>query len=60
MTLALAFWVVILFWVVLHGIGIYRGIITEGSGLAYIVPFLLLFLLFVLLGWAVFGAPIKG
>ena len=50
MTLAVAFWVCMLIWLVWTGWQSWPNVAGNG----------LLFLLFVLLGWKVFGAPIHG
>ena len=56
MSLGLAYWILMLLWLVgalYHGFAIAPGnyYLTGGS--------LLLFLLFLLLGWSVFGAPLR-
>ena len=54
MTLGLAFYILMLLWL---AFGIWR----DWPGNAYVVGGnLMLFLLFLLLGWKVFGAPIHG
>lgn len=57
MTLGLVFWILMLIWLV-FGIAVYSGKLVG----PYSVwgNTLLLFILFLLLGWAAFGAPIKG
>ena len=56
MTFTLLFWILMLFWA-LFGLAWWRGLVgpygPHGSGV-------LLFLLFLLLGWRVFGAPLHG
>ncbi len=52
MSLAIAFWIVMLLWLVANGVAFYRSNVFPGESL---IPFLL----FLLLGWQVFGAPIK-
>lgn len=53
MTLGLAYWIIMLIWFVL---GLY---VTWGVGSHFLVAGnLLLFLLFILLGWKVFGPPL--
>jgi hypothetical protein len=55
MTLGLAFWIIMLIWLVFGGL-VHFGLIAS----AYVgVSTLLLFVLFMLLGWAVFGAPLR-
>lgn len=53
MTLSLCFWILMLLWLVANGAAFYRQGVFPGEN---ILPFLL----FGLLGWAVFGAPIHG
>jgi hypothetical protein len=54
MTLGLAFWVIMLVWFV-FGLAVHFGMV----GVAYAgAGTLLLFVLFGLLGWQVFGAPL--
>jgi hypothetical protein len=57
MSLQLLFWILMLFWLVF---GFWSGYVP---GQPYTVKAwggnLLLFLLFVILGWQVFGAPVK-
>lgn len=54
MTLALVFWVLMLLWLVLGFVW------PSGEGRARYFPWLMHFLLFAVLGWAVFGSPIAG
>ena len=54
MTLGLAFWIIMLLWAVF---GVWRN--WPAPGLP-VVGDLLLFILFLLVGWKVFGAPIHG
>jgi hypothetical protein len=54
MTLGLAFWVIMLIWLV-FGFLIHFGIV---GGIYAGANVLLLFVLFLLLGWQVFGTPI--
>lgn len=55
MTLGLAYWIIMLLWFVL---GLY---ITWGLGNHFLVGGnVLLFILFALLGWKVFGPPLHG
>ena len=56
MTLGLAFWILMLIWLV--G-GIYWGY-TNVANHFYIGGNVLLFILLLLLGWQVFGAPLHG
>jgi len=57
MTLGLCYWILMLIWLV-FGILWHVGLI--GSGYAPLGSAILLFILFALLGWQVFGSPIKG
>lgn len=57
MTRGLIFWVIMLVWLV-FGIASHFGFVAAPYSLLGGV--LLLFILFALLGWQVFGAPIKG
>jgi hypothetical protein len=54
MTLALCFWILMLLWFCLNGYIVWRGNVDYPLGT------LLPWLLFLLLGWATFGAPIKS
>jgi hypothetical protein len=54
MTLGLAFWIIMLVWAVFGGL-LYAGMVTTAwAG----VSTLLLFVLFLILGWQTFGAPL--
>jgi hypothetical protein len=56
MTLGLAFWILMLVWFIF-------GVVVHAGWAAPYGPIgnmLLLFVLFLLLGWKVFGAPIHG
>ncbi len=56
MTFALAYWIIIFLWLI-FGLASYRGLVgTYG----FIGNSLMLFILFLILGWRVFGAPIHG
>jgi hypothetical protein len=55
MTLGLAFWVLMLVWAV-FGALLHFGMIAGAIGAA--TNIILLFVLFALLGWAVFGPPL--
>ena len=57
MTRGLIFWVLMLVWLV-FGIVWHFGVVGAPYGILGGV--LLLFILFALLGWQVFGAPIRG
>jgi hypothetical protein len=57
MTRGLIFWVIMLVWLV-FGIVWHFGVIA--GAYAPLGGVLLLFILFALLGWQVFGPPIKG
>jgi len=52
MSLAIAFWICMLLWLIANGAAWYRQGVFPGENL---IPFLL----FVFLGWQIFGAPIK-
>jgi hypothetical protein len=56
MTLQLLFWILMIFWAIFIGWGYYEPTrpYVRGGG------WLLTFVLFAILGWAIFGAPIKG
>lgn len=54
MTLSLIFWILMLLWLVAYGAEHFGGPPWSGR-----VGSVLLFLLFLALGWAVFGAPIR-
>lgn len=56
MSLGLAFWVLMLIWLV-FGLAWHFGVIGAHGPLG---SALLLFLLFLLLGWKVFGPPLQG
>jgi hypothetical protein len=55
MTRGLAFWVLMIIWLV-FGIAAHFGLVGTYGPIGGVV---LLFILFVLLGWQVFGAPIR-
>jgi hypothetical protein len=55
MTLGLAFWIIMLIWLVFGGLLHFGMVAAAWAG----VSTLLLFVLFVLLGWQVFGAPLR-
>ena len=57
MTLGLIFWVLMLLWLV-FGLAVHSGRLTG----VYVDwgNTILLFILFLLLGWKVFGAPVQG
>jgi hypothetical protein len=54
MTLGLAFWIIMLIWLVFGGL-LHFGVVAGAWAAA---STLLLFVLFVLLGWQTFGAPL--
>jgi hypothetical protein len=54
MTLGLIFWILMLIWLVWGAWSNKGALLTAGPGLA------LEFILFLLLGWQVFGAPVRG
>jgi hypothetical protein len=56
MTLGLAFWVIMLIWFV-FGLAVHFAFVAGTYGV--IGGTLLLFVLFVLLGWQVFGPPLR-
>lgn len=58
MTLGLIFWVLMLLWLVYGLWWNWPGQPTQPWG--WVGNTLLLFILFLLLGWGVFGAPVKG
>lgn len=55
MTLQLAFWILMLLWLVGYGFAWESAQPWRGR-----MPDLLLFLIILVLGWHAFGAPIKG
>jgi hypothetical protein len=55
MTIGLAFWIIMLIWLI-FGIAIHFGVV---GGIWAGANVLLLFILFGLLGWQVFGAPLR-
>ena len=58
MPLGLAFWIICLIWLLF---GFYRDReLIAGGNYGVAGSNLLLFMLLLLLGWGVFGAPIKG
>lgn len=57
MSLALIFWVLMLLWLI-FGLSVHFGTLT--GNLALWGNTLLLFVLFLLLGWRVFGPAIQG
>jgi hypothetical protein len=52
MTLGLAFWICMLIWVVIG------GVVNRNDIMPYLSNNALLFVLLLLLGWKVFGAPL--
>ena len=56
MTLGLAYWIVVIIWIVGVGVSLY----VSNDNWKLWAPGLIPLILFLLLGWAVFGAPIKG
>jgi hypothetical protein len=56
MTLGLAFWILMLIWVVS---GVYFGYAEFPANRFYVGGNLMLFFLLLLLGWQTFGAPLK-
>lgn len=59
MSLGLVFWILMLIWVAFSAASFFPGSSNWPAGLPWANNFLL-FLLFLLLGWASFGAPIRG
>ena len=59
MPLGLIFWVIMLIWL-LFGIGSHFGWFGANAQIGVWGSTLMLFLLFALLGWRVFGAAIQG
>jgi len=57
MTIGLAFWILMLIWLV-FGILSHYGFLVGTYGPAINIVFL--FILFLLLGWKVFGPPLHG
>jgi len=57
LTIGLAFWILMLIWLVFMGIGYWR---YPDNAKPYIGPSILLFALFFLLGWGTFGFMIGG
>jgi hypothetical protein len=55
MTLGLCFYILMLLWLVL---GFF--VAPSGASFSYYTPNLLLFVLFLLLGWKTFGPPLHG
>ena len=53
MSLGLVFWILMLLWVVVHGVVMFRT--TTWADAPSLFPFLLL----LILGWKVFGAPVN-
>lgn len=53
MSLGLAFWIGMFIWLIF-------GLYTNRANFRVAAPDLLLFILLVLLGWKVFGAPLHG
>lgn len=60
MGLGLVFWILMLLWLALTVIFNTVGTLYTGAHYAPIVNFALLFTLFLILGWAVFGPPVRG
>ncbi len=59
MPLGLIFWVIMLIWL-LFGIGSHLGWFGANTQVGVVGSTLMLFLLFALLGWRVFGAAVTG
>lgn len=55
MKLALCYWILMLFWLVFLGCGIWS---TGWTNLKQSGGNIMIFILFLLLGWEVFGAPL--
>jgi hypothetical protein len=61
MSRGLIFWILMLLWLVLGVWGLYSSRPMNGAGwIAPVGGTLLEFLLFLLLGWGVYGAPVKS
>jgi len=58
MSKGLMFWILMLLWLVVWGVGTWGGPYYSHYGTA--ISGLLLFVLFALLGWTVFGPAIRG
>lgn len=56
MSIGLAFYILLLIWAV-FGFASWRGVV---GSYGYVGNTLLVFILFLLLGWRVFGAPLHG
>jgi hypothetical protein len=56
MTLGLAFWIIMLIWFI-WGIAMHFGYV--GGAIGATANVVLLFILFLILGWQVFGAPLR-
>jgi hypothetical protein len=62
MTLGLAYWILMLIWLI-FGLIWSWPIVATGTGYHAFFPLggtLLIFVLFLLIGWQVFGPPIRG
>lgn len=57
MTLQLIFWILMLIWLI-FGVAYHGGYLAGPYGVWGNT--VLLFVLFLILGWAVFGSPVKG
>jgi hypothetical protein len=60
MPLSLCFWILILFWLIFGLFTAWPGSSVYIGGYGFFGHTLLLFILLVLLGWKVFGAPLHG
>lgn len=58
MSMGLLYWILMLLWLVLWGVGNFGGGLYGHYAIG--ASGLLLFVLFLLLGWRVFGQPISG
>lgn len=56
MTLGLCFWILMMIWLV-FGLAVWNGAVAAYGAIGNT---LLLFILLLLLGWKVFGAPLHG
>lgn len=57
MTLGLAYWILMLIWLIF---GLYLGWSDFAANRFYVGGNLMLFILLLLLGWQVFGAPLRS
>lgn len=60
MSIGLIFWILMLLWLVFGLWQAWPGGVPQGAGWYPLGSTVLLFLLFLLLGWAAFGPPVHG